>query len=48
MARVLRVCQHDNADEYVLVHVSSSGKEDLDLELVGTEGNAPYLYSCTC
>lgn len=46
MSRVLRIPQHGDADKYVLVHVSSSGKAELDLKLVGTEGNAPYFLSC--
>lgn len=41
--RVLKVPQSDNDKEFVLLQVSSSGKKPLDLKLIGTEGEAPYV-----
>ncbi len=42
-SRVLKVPQSDNDKEFVLLQVSSSGKKPLDLKLIGTEGEAPYV-----
>lgn len=41
-SRVLKVPQSDDK-EFVLLQISSSGKKPLDLKLVGTEGEAPYV-----
>lgn len=41
-SRVLKVPQSDDK-EFVLLQVSSTGKKPLDLQLVGTEGEAPYV-----
>ncbi|KAM3499342.1 hypothetical protein MY10362_007393 [Beauveria mimosiformis] len=40
---VLKVPQSDNDKEFVLLQASSSGKKPLDLKLIGTEGEAPYV-----
>ncbi|KAM3513700.1 hypothetical protein MY11210_002609 [Beauveria gryllotalpidicola] len=42
-SRVLKVPQSDNNKEFVLLQASSSGKKPLDLKLIGTEGEAPYV-----
>lgn len=43
MAHILRLPRSDEAESFILVHVSSSGRQQLDLKLVGTEGSAPYV-----
>ncbi|KAG8419068.1 hypothetical protein J3459_011562 [Metarhizium acridum] len=43
--RVLKFSQSENESSYVLVQVSSKGSKPLDLKLVGTEGEAPYVCS---
>lgn len=45
---VVRIPRSDNANEFVLVHISSSGKAALDLKLIATEGENPYVGSRTC
>ncbi len=42
-SRVLRVPQSEVDGAFVLVQVSSSGSKTLDLKLVATEGEAPYV-----
>lgn len=44
--RILKFSQSENEASYVLVQVSSKGSKPLDLKLVGTEGEAPYVCSC--
>lgn len=44
--RILKFSQSENESSYVLVQVSSKGSKPLDLKLVGTEGEAPYVCSC--
>ncbi|KJK80962.1 hypothetical protein H634G_03495 [Metarhizium anisopliae BRIP 53293] len=43
--RILKFSQSENEASYVLVQVSSKGSKPLDLKLVGTEGEAPYVCS---
>ena len=43
--RLLRIPRSDQAGAFVLVNVKRAGKPDLDLELVATEGDAPYVLS---
>ncbi|KAH0594246.1 hypothetical protein MHUMG1_08085 [Metarhizium humberi] len=43
--RILKFSQSENESSYVLVQVSSKGSKPLDLKLVGTEGEAPYVCS---
>ncbi|KAJ9288252.1 hypothetical protein C8Q69DRAFT_116002 [Paecilomyces variotii] len=43
--RILRLSRTDDPTAYVLIHVSRSGSEPLDLKLVATEGEAPYVGS---
>ncbi|KAL1967238.1 hypothetical protein VTN77DRAFT_3284 [Rasamsonia byssochlamydoides] len=40
---VLRIPRSDDPTTFVLVHVSRSGKAALDLKLVATEGESPYV-----
>ncbi|KAM3540820.1 hypothetical protein ARSEF1564_006236 [Beauveria bassiana] len=42
-SRVLKVPQSDNDKAFVLLQASSSGRRPLDLKLIGTEGEAPYV-----
>lgn len=42
-ACVLRIPRSDDPTTFVLVHVSRSGKAPLDLKLVATEGESPYV-----
>jgi hypothetical protein len=44
--RVLKFSQTDNESSFVLVQVSPKGSKPLDLKLVATEGEAPYVCSC--
>jgi hypothetical protein len=49
MARVLRIPCHDNDASFVLVRVNGptgGSSRPLDLTLVGTEGTAPYVFTC--
>ncbi|OAQ73019.1 DNA double-strand break repair and VJ recombination XRCC4 [Pochonia chlamydosporia 170] len=43
--RVLKFPVNDNESSFVLVQVSPKGSKPLDLKLVGTEGEAPYVCS---
>lgn len=43
--RLLRIPRSDHAGAFVLVNVKRAGNPDLDLELVATEGDAPYVLS---
>ena len=40
---ILRVPRSDNEGDYVLINVTSKGKNLLDLKLLATEGEAPYI-----
>ncbi|KAK2854396.1 hypothetical protein FQN49_005135 [Arthroderma sp. PD_2] len=42
---ILRIPRSDSSGDYVLIKVSKSGSSDLDLQLVGTEGENPYAGS---
>ncbi|ODH30952.1 hypothetical protein ACO22_03519 [Paracoccidioides brasiliensis] len=42
---LLRIKRSDSPGDYILVHVTRPGTEDLDLKLVATEGEAPYRAS---
>jgi hypothetical protein len=42
-SRVLRIPQSEADGAFVVVQVSSSGSKPLDLKLVGTEGEVPYV-----
>lgn len=44
--RVLKFPVNGNESSFVLVQVSPKGSKPLDLKLVGTEGEAPYVCSC--
>lgn len=44
---VLRISRSDSEGEYVLVNVTSpAGASALDLRLLATEGENPYVLSC--
>ncbi|KAL1867185.1 hypothetical protein Plec18167_008726 [Paecilomyces lecythidis] len=43
--RIVRLSRTDDPTAYVLIHVSKSGSKPLDLKLVATEGEAPYVGS---
>ncbi|KAL4927825.1 uncharacterized protein BDV17DRAFT_119261 [Aspergillus undulatus] len=45
--RVLQIRRSDEADSHVLLHVSRSDPTALDLHLVGTEGESPYITTLT-
>ncbi|KAF4999755.1 hypothetical protein FDECE_11410 [Fusarium decemcellulare] len=45
-AYVLRFARSDDKSAFVLVQVTPKGSKRLDLKLVGTEGEAPYVASC--
>ncbi|KAM5464750.1 hypothetical protein MauCBS54593_006843 [Microsporum audouinii] len=40
---VLRIPRSDGSGDYALIKVSKSGTSDLDLQLIGTEGENPYV-----
>ena len=40
---ILYLPRSDNTEEYVLVSVSSGGSSSLDLKLLATEGESPYI-----
>ncbi|KAF4441914.1 hypothetical protein F53441_11874 [Fusarium austroafricanum] len=44
--RVLRFPRSDDNSAFVLLQVTPRGSKRLDLKLVGTEGEAPYVASC--
>jgi hypothetical protein len=45
-SQVLRFSRSDEESSFVLVQVVSTGSRPLDLRLVGTEGEAPYVAIC--
>ncbi|KAJ5619560.1 hypothetical protein N7510_003544 [Penicillium lagena] len=42
-SRVLRIPRSDEPEAFVLVHVASSGSLPLDLTVIATEGESPYI-----
>ncbi|KAI9744218.1 MAG: hypothetical protein M1818_002370 [Claussenomyces sp. TS43310] len=42
MTHIVRLPRIDDNASFVLINVSSSGRQGLDVKLVGTEGSAPY------
>lgn len=42
---ILRIPRSDSEGEFVLVNVSSQGSSDLDVKLLATEGESPYVTS---
>lgn len=40
---ILRVPRSDSEGDFVLVNVTSNGKSALDLKLLATEGESPYI-----
>lgn len=40
-ARIVKLAQEDS-DEPILIHISSKGHSELDLDIVGTEGEKVY------
>lgn len=45
LPRILRVPRSDDPAAYVLVHVLPTGSAALDLKLIATEGESPYVGS---
>lgn len=44
---VLRIPRSDNEGDFVLVNITSSvGPSALDLKLLATEGESPYILDC--
>lgn len=42
---ILRIPRSDDPSEFVLIKASNSGKSELDLTLIATEGENPYAGS---
>jgi hypothetical protein len=42
---ISRISRSDSLGDYVLVNVTSNGASQLDLKLIATEGEAPYVGS---
>lgn len=40
---IFRVPRSDSEGDFVLVNVTPNGKSDLDLQLLATEGESPYI-----
>ena len=40
---ILRIPRSDSEGEYVVVSVTTNGSSPLDLRVVGTEGESPYV-----
>ncbi len=40
---ILRIARDDEEGRYILMNVSSSGPSPLDLKLLATEGESPYV-----
>lgn len=40
---ILRVPRSDSEGDFVLINVASNGKSPLDLKLLATEGECPYI-----
>ena len=45
-ARVLKFPRSDDKSSFVLLQATPKGSKQLDLKLVGTEGEEPYVASC--
>lgn len=46
-SRVIKLPRDDDESTYALIQVIQKGSKPLDVKLVGTEGEAPYVTSCT-
>lgn len=44
--KILRIARSDSEGDYVLVNVSSNGASPVDLKLLATEGESPYILKC--
>jgi hypothetical protein len=44
--RVIRLPRDDDESAHVLIQVAQKGSKPLDVKLVGTEGEAPYVAIC--
>ena len=40
---ILRISRSDSEGDYVLINVTSKGNNPLDLKLLATEGEVPYI-----
>ena len=45
--QVLKFSRSDDDSACVLIQATSKGSKPLDLKLVATEGEAPYVCTCT-
>lgn len=45
--RVIKLPRDDDESAHVLIQVTQKGSKPLDVKLVGTEGEAPYVAICT-
>lgn len=45
-SQVLRFARTDDDASFVLVQATAAGPRPLDLKLIGTEGDAPYVVQC--
>lgn len=41
--QILRIARSDSEGDYILVNVASNGASALDLKLLATEGESPYI-----
>lgn len=44
--RVVKFPRSDDASSFILVQITPKGSKPLDVKLVGTEGEEPYVASC--
>ncbi len=40
---ILRIPRSDSEGDFVLINITSNGKSALDLRLLATEGESPYI-----
>ena len=40
---ILRIARSDSEGDFVLVNISSNGDRPLDVKLLATEGESPYI-----
>lgn len=45
--RVIKLQRDDDESAHVLIQIAQKGSKPLDVKLVGTEGEAPYVATCT-
>ena len=45
---ILRIPRSDSDGEFVIVNVTANGSSPLDLKLLATEGESPYITTSVC